>query len=973
LAFEVPAQTAAVATLRGVVTDPSGALVPGALVQLRGPGGEKRATADEVGRYAFTALRPGSYTVRVIAKGFTVSQRLEFAIASDTVLDVQLTIEASNQVINVDDEAKNLSADPSSNASAIILREKELATLSDDPDELEQQLQAMAGPAAGPNGGQIFIDGFTGGRMPPKSSIREVRINSNPYSPEYDRPGFGRIEILTRPGSDFLRGQAFIQFNDESFNSRSPLLTQSTRPPYQQRFYGFNLSGPIRKQKASFGFDIERRSIEENALILATTLDAATGNLSSVNQPVVTPQTRTSLSPRFDYTINPNNTLVLRYQHARSTQENEGVGDFALPSRAFTRQDSEHTVQLTETSIIGAKAVNELRFQFQRGDLSQLVANSDPALSVQGAFEGGGAQVGNSGSLTNSFEVSNITTYNRGTHTMKFGARLRRSALEDTSVNNFGGTYAFFGGVGPQLDANNQVVAGTSMQLAAIERYRRTLLFLEAGWSDSQIRAAGGGASQFSLGAGIPTTAVNQVDVGLFINDDWRVRPNLTVSYGLRYEAQTNIGDRTNFAPRVGIAWGIDGGSGRSPKTVLRAGFGSFFDRVSNGVTLRAMRFDGTTQQSYLILNPSFFPVIPSASVLQSGLQPQRLQLLDDGLRAPRNYQTSIGVDRQLGAVGRVSVQYVHSRATNVERTRNINTPIGGVYPFGDTQFRLLTETTGFSRSHQLFVSPSINYKKLFLFGFYSLSDGNTDAEGTPADPYNLRAEWGPSRMAGVRHRFVMGTSLPMPWKVSVSPFVMASSGTPYTITTGRDLNGDGFTSERPALLSGVAAAACNSGSLVYSASFGCFDLNPAPGTSIGRNSFMGPSNFNLNLRLSRTWSFGKTGESGNGDGMPPGMGGLRGPGGGGPPPGGGGGGGGGMRGGGGPPPGVFGPNSGRKYNLMLSLSARNILNRANYGPPNGDLSSPFFDQYRSLAGFGPFGASTTYNRKLDLQLRFTF
>ena len=198
------AQSQAV-SLRGQVTDPSGATVPGALVQLRGPGPEQRAFTSVSGEYSFDGLRPGKYLVRVIAKGFTVSQRRDFEINGDATLNVQLTIEAGTQVINVEDEAGRVSTEPGGNAAALVLGQKELAALSDDPDELAQQLQAMAGPSTGPNGGQIYIDGFSGGNLPPKASIREVRINSNPYSTEYDRPGFGRIEIFTRPGGDRLR------------------------------------------------------------------------------------------------------------------------------------------------------------------------------------------------------------------------------------------------------------------------------------------------------------------------------------------------------------------------------------------------------------------------------------------------------------------------------------------------------------------------------------------------------------------------------------------------------------------------------------------------------------------------------------------------------------------------------------------------------------------------------------------------
>ena len=959
--------------LRGTITDPSGASVPGALVQLRGPGPELRATTDISGQYAFVSIRPGKYRLRVIAKGFSVTERRDLEITGPLTLDLQLTIQAGTQVVNVEDEANRVSADPASSGAALVLRQKELAALSDDPDELLQQLQAMAGPAAGPNGGQIYIDGFTGGNLPAKSSIQEVRINSNPFSPEYDRPGFGRIEILTKPGSDTIRGQAFFQFNDESLNSRSPLLAQSSRPPYANKFFGFNISGPIKRQKASFGLDFERRNIDENAFILATTLD---NNLNprQVNQGVVTPQRRTNISPRIDYSINPNHRLVVRYQDTRIDLRNQGVGNYGLSSRAYRQTESERTLQATGTSILGAAAINETRFQMMRTETSKLGDNSTPAVNVQGAFEGGGSQVGASGSVSNRWELANISTLTRSGHTVKWGGRLRQSLLDDTSKDNFGGTFSFFGGSGPQLDAASQPIAGTALQLTALERYRRTLLFQQMGYSAALIRSLGGGASQFSMNAGLPLTSVGQFDLGLFANDDWRIRPNLTLSYGLRYETQTNIRDLTNFSPRLSIAWGIGGRGTAGAKTVIRAGSGIYYDRVAESITLQAERYNGTTQQAYLVQDPDFYPTIPRAESLANSRLPQRVQIVDSRIRAPRTYQASAGVDRQINRYARVSAQYMWNRGVRLQRSRNINAPRGGAYPFGDPEVRMLTETTGFSRSNTLIISPSINYKKLFLFGFYALSQGMTDAEGIAADPYNLRAEWGPSSFADVRHRFVVGASLPMPWKLSLNPFVMASSGSPYNITTGRDTNGDSFTTERPALLPDMTSASCRGGNLVWAPSFGCFDLNPGPGVAtITRNYARGPANANLSLRLARTWSFGNRGESGPGDfSPPPGMGGV---GGGGPPaggpPGGGAPPGGGP--GGGPPAGLFGASSGKKYNLTLSISARNVFNHANYAAPGGDLSSPFFGQYRSLGGFGPFGGSSTYNRKIDLQLRFMF
>jgi hypothetical protein len=954
------------ASLHGVVTDPSGALVPGALVQLRGPGGERRKSTDAQGAYSFPALPAGKYTVRVIAKGFTLMQRQDVDVNAATTLDVQLSIEAESQVVNVEEAANNVTVDPNSNADALVLGQKELAALSDDPDELSNELQAMAGPGAGPSGGQIYIDGFTGGNLPPKSSIREVRINANPFSPEYDKPGFGRIEIFTKPGTDKIRGQLFFQFNNQDLNTRSPLL-DSALPAYKQEFFGFNVSGPIIKQKASFTLDYERRLIDENAFVLATTLDSDY-NPQTVNQAIVTPQTRQTITPRFDYAINATNTLTLRYQDVRIELDKQGVGGFNLASQAYNEKNVENTFQGTETSILSPHAINETRFQFMHTDLSNIANNSIPAVIVAGAFTSGGAQIGNSGTVNNEWEVTNTTSYTKGTHAFKWGGRLRQYFLTDTSVNNFGGTFTFLGGEGPELDANNDPIAGTMIDLTGLEVYQRTLLFESLGYSGSEIRALGGGATQFSIGGGKATSSVNQFDAGLFFNDDWRMRPNLTFSYGLRYETQTNIHDFTDLAPRFALAWGIDQHANQGAKTVLRIGAGVFYDRVLDTVSLNALRYNGITQQSYLLLNPDFYPSVPTLSNLASGAQPQQLQYIYSDIKAPRTYQSTASLERQINKYFKLSSTYIFSRGVHLQLSRDINAPIDGVFPYGDSAVRLLTESTGLSRSNQLIISPNLNYKKIFLFGFYNLSYGYDNNEGEAANPYNLRAEWGPSTYTDVRHRFILGTNIPLPWKVSLSPFIIASSGTPYNIVIGQDLNGDSFATERPELLA-LSASQCTGNSLLYEPGYGCFNLNPPAGAkTIERNYGRGPATFFLNMRLSRTWSFGDRGESGPAQqGPPPGMGGARGgPGGGGPPPGGGGP-------GGGPPPGMFGGASGKKYNLTLSLQGRNILNHPNYGVPNGNLSSPYFGESLSLAGFGPFGASTTYDRKIDIQLRFAF
>jgi hypothetical protein len=951
-------------SIHGVVTDPSGAAVPNAVVAVKGAGGDFHAKADGNGRYTVGNVPAGKYAVGIGAKGFAVNKNDAVDVAGSTTLDVQLMIKTEAQIVNVEDEVNSVTTDPAANGTAIVLGQKELAALSDDPDELSQELQAMAGPGGGPNGGQIFVDGFTGGNMPPKSSIREVRINSNPYSTEYDRPGFGRIEILTKPGSDKFRGQAFFQFNDQYLNSRSPLLTTSTRAPYGNKIEGASVSGPIKANKASFSFDFERRDITENAFVDATTLNSALQPISVV-QSVVTPQTRTNFSPRIDYTIDQKNTLVVRYQYTNIGLADTGVGGLSLASQGYKSTTGEQTVQATETAVISPTMINETRFQFMHTTANDTVKSTAPTIAVAGAFTDGGVSIGDSGNTTNKFEVTNTSSITHTTHTFKIGGRIRQSFNNDTSLNGFNGTYTFLGGTGPSLDASGNAIPNTSIALTALQVYQRTLL-----------GEAGGGAATFTLNAGKALTSVDQFDIGLFFNDDWRVKPNLTFSYGLRYETQTNIHDYSDVAPRFGIAWGIDGKGNKAAKTVLRAGAGIFFDRIADTVTLADERYNGATQQSYYILNPTFFPNIPALSTLTSSLQPQELQPIYAGIKAPHTYQGSIGLERQVNKYVRITGQYLETRGVHLLNSLDVNAPLNGLYPYGTPGVRMLTESVGSSRTHQLFLSPNVNYKKMFLFGFYAYSHGKDDNEGEPADPRNLKAEWGPSSFADVRHRFVVGTSIPLWLKISASPFIVASSGTPYNITTGQDPIGDGIASARPSLNTSLAAASCVGTNLKYEAEFGCFNLSPAAGTSIERNYARGPASFTVNLRVARTWSFGSKGESGpqnQGQGGPPG--------GGGPPPGGGGGGGGGRGpgggGGGGGGPMMFGggANSGKKYNLTLTASARNLLNHANYAAPSGNLSSPLFGQYTQLTGgFGPGGgASSTFERKIDLQLRFQF
>ncbi|HEX6728526.1 MAG TPA: carboxypeptidase-like regulatory domain-containing protein, partial [Pyrinomonadaceae bacterium] len=232
-------------SLRGIVSDELGALVVGANVLLIASDGTQKSTTTAAdGTYSFTSVAPGVYTLRIIAPGFAPFEKSQVEIAAGrrTNQDARLIVSIDKQEVTVTED-QGLNTESANNADAVVLKGQELDVLPDDPDALASAVQAMAGPTAGPNGGQIFIDGFTGGRMPPKESIREVRINQNPFNAENNSIGFGRIDILTKPGMDKLRASTFFNFGDESLNSRNPFAPR--RAPFQVRYYGGSLSGPV--------------------------------------------------------------------------------------------------------------------------------------------------------------------------------------------------------------------------------------------------------------------------------------------------------------------------------------------------------------------------------------------------------------------------------------------------------------------------------------------------------------------------------------------------------------------------------------------------------------------------------------------------------------------------------------------------------------------------------------------------------
>jgi hypothetical protein len=967
-------------SVRGQVLDPSGAAIPKATVTVSGPNNVvKVATTDNDGNFAVTGLPPGKYTIRIIATGFNMLEKAGVDVSGRPLtFDARMTVETSKQEVTVSD-TQQVELDPAKNAGALVLKQEDLDMLSDDPDDLQADLLALAGPSAGPNGGQIFIDGFSNGQLPPKESIREIRINSNPFSAEYDTQGRGRIEIFTKPGSEKFHGTVNLNYSDHLFNARNPFITSPNFPipAADTKNLQANLSGPIIKTKMSFFLEFSRRQQRLDALLNTVILGP---NFTPLSQgyAIIAPNTFDSFSPRFTYQLSPTISLDGRYAWRGQSYQNQGVGGFNLPNTADTQHNTNQTVNLIETQIVNASTINETRFQYFHQRQTQSGVDPELNISVADAFTSGSTFALNH-QFQDNYELQNYTSITHGAQFIKFGARFREGTENLYNTNNFLGQFNF----------------------DSITQYAIMQQGIAQGLPLSTIIANGGGPIQYQFNAGNPLITGNQFDAGLFFQDDWKVRPNITLSMGLRYEVQQNIQDHGDWAPRVGLAWGIGPSQGRlrTPKMVVRAGVGYFYDRFSLGNVLNAERYNGVNQLAYTITNPNFFPQagvpIPPTAQLETPANAvaSATYHIDPAIQAQRLQQAAIGLDRQLPRNVTVSVNYINSRGTHVLRTVDINTPFPGtylgpgtgLYPFGSAAgvFNEYQSDGIFKQNQLVFNSNARINSRISLFGYYAYGHVSTNVNGIPSNPYNFNADYGRASY-DIHHRVNINGSILGLWGLRISPNITYNSAPPWNLVEGVDQFGDTSTgSARPAFATaGFTGPACTQAlartltSCLASTPLGNFIINPAPGTpTIPVNYFKGFSQFVFNVRISRTWGWGESTSSqnqrqgGGGRGGPGGFGGAVGGGG----PRGGGGGRGGPGGGPGGPGGMFGgDSSGKRYTLTAGLFAHNLFNDVNRAQIENNLLSNRLGDPLGIANIGGPGGNG-FNRRIELSLRFGF
>jgi hypothetical protein len=856
--------------LRLVVIDETGAGIPQATVTVTPVNGEAVTFAtDERGLAMSPTLATGTVQLHVEFPGFEPFESTLTLRRGAVNQTVTLKIAGVTEEVVVNDAAAT--DDRRGNSFTTTLEQSEIEELPEDPEELAEVLTQMAGAA-----GAIFqVNGFRGGRLPSRDEIRQIRFRINSFSADNHDAGRTQIEIITRPNVQIWSGNASLNYRGDEMNARNAFATAET--PEQNRQFNMGLRGPLVKGKTSIRLNVDGRRDQQSDTI--TAIDENGNRLGDV---VFRPSAQTNVTVGIEHGLTKNQTLRLEYRLGDNATENLGVGGFNLPERGYNRDGRNHQVRAQLQGLIGRTTLNEIRLQFAQQSGQSTSLSSAPSVIVLDAFSQGGAGVWNETS-SRIFELAENLDFNVGRkHQMRVGLLLEGAEYTNFDAQNAAGTFTF----------------------SSIEAFNAAR------------------PTSFTQRNGQVNTRFTQYQLGIYWQDDIRINNKLSVSVGLRNESQSHISDRLNLMPRLGFTttpWGN--------RTSIRGGYGLFYDWYSANLYDQTLRVDGVSQRDLLILNPGYPDPLTGA---QAQILPRGRIQAASNLQMPKIHQASLGVERQLAQNFSVQATYQMLRGRDQIRSINVNAPdqfgnrpdptVGTV-----TQF----ESTGRSESDRLTVSGNYRFpeRRIFVSMNYTRGRVNNHADNEtslPANSLDPDAEWGPSRQ-DVRHRLQGVVNVPLLLGVRANVNVNAQSAVPYTVTTGRDDNGDGVSNDRPA--------------------------------GVGRNTERGAATWTMNLRVSRAFGLGgpRAGDGGfpgpgGPGGRPGGPGGGFGPGG---PPGGAGasqgqgqavlaqqGRGGGGRGGGGRPQDAAFDS---RYTMELFVTADNVLNRVNYGGFSGNLLSPYF------------------------------
>src|SRR5215218_525329 len=827
-------------TLEVVVKDPSGALINKAQVQLiRNGKSQSLNSTNQRGEVRFNKVAAGRYQIHIEAPGFKAQDvDLDLATGSHRK-EVTLEIDVIKVDVDVEDEAQVRNTNPNGAAFSNVLTAEQIAQLPDDPEEFENAINQLAGPGA-----QIRVNGFRGGKLPPKSQIREIRFRMNPYAAENHDAGFGFVDITTKPGVNSWHGSFNFGFRDEAMNGRQ--VFAPFRGPEQQRRFGLSLEGPLWKNHTSLFLNADGSLFFDARPIFATTPSGTVSDLA------YRPSRRLNLDARIEHVLTKTHTARFQLQRNAGVQNNLGVGDFDLPARGYSQDQTEYIARLGDSGTFGKKFFNEVRLQARWITTEARSVSLGQTILVPGAFNDGSAQRAG-GRRQFDFELADNVDYALEKHGLRFGVQLEAGGYRSNDQTNAFGTFQF-----ADLDA------------------------FEAGLP-----------TQFTQRTGDPTVKYRQYQFGWYVQDDFRVRKNLTISYGVRHELQNHVSRQFNVAPRLGFVW--------SPKKngtiTVRGGAGIFYDWFTAQTFEQTLRVDGQRQRDLVVTNPGF--PNPFSGGMQTVLPPSRIQT-DPDLHIPYIIQSSLGVETNPFKLFRLTTNYQYQRGVHLLHGHNLNAPVVGLGRPDPTVGNITNiESSAYQSNHRLMIGigpGAFRNNGLFWNINYLIMKNTNEADSPfslPSNNFNLQADRGPAAN-DMRHLISGFISKRLPMGFSISTIFQATSPLPYNITTGFDDNGDTVINDRP---------------------FG-----------VGRNSARGASRWEIGSRLSWGKSFGpeqqQTGgpqvrmiRVGGGDGASA--------------------------------PSLPGAST-KKYRFELYAQAFNLLNHANLGAFSGVQTSPFFGRATS-------------------------
>ncbi|MEQ1606472.1 MAG: carboxypeptidase-like regulatory domain-containing protein [Pyrinomonadaceae bacterium] len=856
------------------VSDPNGNIVVGAATVISADNGfRQNAVSSELGVASFRGLASGTYLLTITVDGFKEYKSLPIVLKPGETKRIDIVLELA-QIESKVDVTEQDAVDPTNGSDSQSLKKKDIENLPTDPDELKRALQSIAGQTITGDEMEISVNGIPGAKLPNKENIKLVRINRNIFSAQYEYTNGGGIEIFTNDDIKKISGSVGASFGDARFNATNPYIGQ--RVPYRSKGIRYGISAPLTK-KSSFSWNSDYDWTHSSSAVTATVLDA---NFVPVE---LRRSYETSNFESWDYAFfnwdpNKKHKVVASFDFSFGKSANSGVEGLALESRANRVRSGDASFAMTETYIISPDVVNTTRLRGSIDANSTKALNSASAISVNEAFLGGGSQ--DDREYKNSrFQIFNDTTRKVGRLNIGFGGMFRAYRNKEISRSNFGGTYTFSGRIVPVLDANYQPIrdgAGNivTSQVTSLETYRRTVLLRSLGFSPAQIRTLGGGADQFTISGGNPELSVRQYDYSFYQQNSFGLSATTGISFGLRYENQSNIDDGSNFAPRFGFTWSPKAKEKQKPVTTLpriSIGYGIFYRRFDIGSTMSERLANAPDRAFYFITDPLIlerFPTVPSVSELQQSSTLRSLRLIDDALHTPLQNIVSINVSKALWADINLNISYSRTLSSRSAVTRNINAPLAAVagstappvYPLGNSRNTHETRSEGRGRSDRIYVSSNLPQWKFFgkqiyssiRYGYSKVSNDSVAGSGSPFDPYDLSREWAPTTGDGV-HTLNAYFNIPLPGSISISSDINFRTGSRFNIITGRDTNRDGIYAERPAFATDPNKPG------VIQTRYGLLDPSPTSAERlIPRNMARGPIYRMVNTYITKSFGFNR-------------------------------------------------------------------------------------------------------------------